>query len=275
MVRPTTATLLLLALASGTIEAQGSSSLTMERKAYAEWLTTAATSPLAAVAMQRLSGTVTLGPDSADIPLTGFGPASVTERKGAVTFTGPDGRSRPLPKGRPVAMAPWTLQLFGGGRSPVLVVYGKPGGAVPGWYAVNPALSFTVSIEPASPPARRRVLTLDGIDVEAEAAGHVSVTIGGATARLLVMRMPVPGTEETELQVYFRDQTNDHGTYPAGRFVELTRTSSGAYQLDFNRARNPFCAYSSVYPCPVPWSGNSIPASIEAGEKYLPSKPGS
>ncbi len=275
MVRPTTATLLLLSLAWGTLEAQGSSSLTAERKAYADWLTTARTSPLAAIAMQRLNGLVTLGPDTADIPLNGLGPASVTERKGAVTFTGADGKSRPLPKGRPVSVAPWTLQVVQGGSSPVLLVYGKPGGEVPGWYAVDPRLSFNVPLEAASSPIRRRALTLDGIDVEAEAVGHVSVTLEGATTRLQVMRMPVPGTEETELQVYFRDKTNDHGTYPAGRFVDLVRTSSGAYRLDFNRARNPFCAYSSVYPCPVPWSGNALPVPIEAGEKYLPSKPGS
>jgi hypothetical protein len=275
VVRPATATLLLLTLAAGRVEAQGSSSLPLERKAYADWLSTAATSPLAAVAMQRLSGMITLGPDTADIPLPGFGPASVTERKGAVTYRGPDGKSRPLPKGRPVAIAPWTLQVIGGGRNPVLVVYGKPGGTVPGWYAVSPQLAFTVRLESAGPPVRRRVLTLDGIDVEGETAGYVSVTIGGTTTRLLAMRMPIPGTEETELQVYFRDQSNDHGTYPAGRFVELTPTSAGAYQIDFNRARNPFCAYSSVYPCPVPWAGNTVPASIEAGEKNLPSKPGS
>lgn len=274
MVKPAAATLILLALASRGAGAQGSSSLPMERQAYAEWLTTAPTSPLAAVAMQRLRGAVTLGPDTADIPLAGFGPATVTERKGAVTFEGPGGKSRLLPEGRPVVMSPWTLQVIGGGSTPVLLVYGKPEGAVPGWYPVDARMAFSVPLEPA-PPARRRVLTLDGIDVEAEAAGYVSVTVGGAKTRLLVMRVPIPGTEETELQVYFRDATNDHGTYPAGRFVELTPTTAGTYRIDFNRARNPFCAYSSVYPCPVPWSGNSIAAPVEAGEKYLPSKPGS
>ena len=119
------------------------------------------------------------------------------------------------------------------------------------------------------------MLTLEGMDVEAEAAGSVTVPLGKSPTRLQVMRMPVPGTEETELQVYFRDLTNNRGTYPAGRFVELTPLDGGKYRIDFNLARNPFCAYSSVYPCPVPWPGNSISAPVEAGEKYLPSKPGS
>ncbi len=275
MVRTIVASASLAALMAASAGAQGASSLTVERQAYAEWLTSAATSPLAAAAMQRLSGVVTLGPDTADIPLSGFGPATVTERKGVVTFTGRDGTSRTLPHGRAVPMAPWTLQVLSGGGSTVLMVYGKPAGEVPGWYESDPSLIYTLPLEAPASRDRRRALTLDGIDVEAEPAGYLVVPVGSVSTRLQVMRMPIPGTEETELQVYFRDQTNDHGSYPAGRFVEVTRTSAGTYRIDFNRARNPFCAYSSVYPCPVPWSGNSVPAAIEAGEKYLPSKLGS
>ena len=62
--------------------------------------------------------------------------------------------------------------------------------------------------------------------------------------------------------------TNGEGTYPAGRFVTLDPLADGRFRLDFNRARNPFCAYSSAYPCPVPWTGNRIEARIEAGEQY-------
>ena len=89
-------------------------------------------------------------------------------------------------------------------------------------------------------------------------------------------RYAVPGAtpEESELEVYFRDRTNGRGTYPGGRFVSLVPADAGTYILDFNRARNPFCAYSSVYPCPAPWRGNSIPAAIEAGERYAGGDPG-
>lgn len=275
MVRATVGGLFLLAAAASGASAQESSTLATERRSYAEWLTTSTTSPLAAVAMHRLTGAVTLGPDTADIPLQGLGLSVVTERKGAVTVTGPTGLARPLPRGRPVAMAPWTLQVLGTSGSSVLMVYGKAGGTPPGWYAADPKTAFAVALEAPAAGERRRVLTLDGIEVEAELAGHVTVPLGQPSTRLQVMRMPVPGTEESELQVYFRDQTNARGTYPAGRFVELTRAPDGTYRIDFNRARNPFCAYSSVYPCPVPWSGNSIPAPVEAGEKYLPHKSGS
>jgi len=257
------------------MSAQQEITLATERRAYAEWLSAAKNSPLAAVAMQRVGGGLLLGPDSADIPLKGFGPASVTEAKGVVTLAIAGGRSRFLPRGRPVSIGPYTFQVFGPAGGSVLLVYGEAEGTPPGWYPVEDGNSFLLELEPATSPVRRRVLTLDGLDVEAEEAGHLQLPIGPSGTRLLVMRMPVPGTEETELQVYFRDQTNDRGTYPAGRFVEVTRTADGRYRLDLNRARNPFCAYSSVYPCPVPWPGNSVAAAIEAGEKYLPQKSGS
>jgi len=121
------------------------------------------------------------------------------------------------------------------------------------------------------PPERRgtvRVLGVDGIEVEAAEAGTVLVPFGGTVARLRVLRIPSPGGEESELEIFFRDATNGRSTYPAGRFVSLSPAAGGRYHLDFNRARNPFCAYSSAYPCPAPWRGNTIPIAIDAGERY-------
>lgn len=270
----TAARVLLLAALPAAASAQQSSSLTAERRSYAEWLVSSSVSPQAAVAMHRLSAAATLGPDTADIPLKGFGPATVRERAGVVTLVGPGDRTRTLPRGRAVSVPPWTLQVQGSAGASVLLVFGKPGARAPAWYPQDARLSYLVALDPPARAERRRVLTLDGIEVEAEAAGSVLVPLGPHSTRLSVMRMPVPGTEETELQVYFRDATNDRGTYPAGRFVELSPVGGGKYRVDFNLARNPFCAYSSVYPCPVPWPGNSVPVAVEAGEKYQPAQPG-
>ena len=99
------------------------------------------------------------------------------------------------------------------------------------------------------------MLGLDGVEVDAVEAGSVVVPIGGTRTRLIVRRLPVSGGEESELEIFFRDATSGNGTYPAGRFVALVPESPGRYRLDFNRARNPFCAYSSAYACPAPWRG--------------------
>jgi hypothetical protein len=90
----------------------------------------------------------------------------------------------------------------------------------------------------------------------------------------VVRRIPDAASEEDELTIYFRDATSGEGTYPAGRFVTLDPLGGNRYRLDFNGARNPFCAYSTVYPCPVPWAGNTLPVAIAAGERYAPSATG-
>lgn len=253
--------------------AQGGQPLSAERQAYAEWLRSSPVSPFAALAMQRLEGPVTLGPDTADVPLQGFGAATVLRKGAAVSLTRAGQAARALPNGRPVPVPPWTFQVLGSGSSTVLLVYGKPKGTPPGWYPDASRLVYSAQMEPPAREERRRVLTLDGIDVEAEVAGFVPLRLADSTVRLQVMRMPVPGTEERELQIYFRDATNGRGTYPAGRFVEVHPMGHGTVRVDFNEARNPFCAYSSVYPCPVPWAGNALPVAIEAGERYAPAKP--
>ena len=86
---------------------------------------------------------------------------------------------------------------------------------------------------------------------------------------LRVLRILTPGSDESELMIFFRDGSNAVGTSPAGRFVELIPAEAGRYRLDFNRARNPYCAYNTAYPCPAPWRGNTIPVPVRAGEKYL------
>lgn len=69
------------------------------------------------------------------------------------------------------------------------------------------------------------------------------------------------------LFVPFGDRTNGVETYPGGRYLDLERTASGAYDLDFNRAYHPFCVYNSKYDCPYPPKENRLAMPVRAGEK--------
>jgi uncharacterized protein (DUF1684 family) len=69
------------------------------------------------------------------------------------------------------------------------------------------------------------------------------------------------------LFVPFGDLTNGPETYPGGRYLDLERTASGAYDLDFNRAYHPFCVYNPAYDCPYPPRENRLPIPLRAGEK--------
>ena len=243
--------------------------LARERAAYAEWLASAPNSPLAAVAQQPIGPGIRLGPADADVPLAGVAEHRVSERGGAVMLEG-QGGSRVLPPGHPVSLGDFVVTAGGVRGRRVLTVYGpKREGKGAEYYPHDPGLVFTGPMSPPEEPGRVRVLALDGMETEAAEAGTVSVPIGGQTVRLRVRRIPTGAENESELEIFFRDGTNGEGTYPAGRFVSLVPLPDGRFRLDFNRARNPFCAYSSAFPCPAPWRGNTIAVEVEAGERYL------
>ena len=67
--------------------------------------------------------------------------------------------------------------------------------------------------------------------------------------------------------VPFHDLTNGTETYAGGRYLDLDRTATGIYDLDFNRAYNPFCLFNPTYDCPVPPRENRLTLPIRAGEK--------
>jgi hypothetical protein len=252
-----------------TLDAQAAADLARERADFAAWLTSSPNSPFAAVAQQPIGRGVRLGPDGADIPLTGVAEHTLRQEGGGVTLASAGG-SRPVPRGASVRLGNFTLTVDGPPGRAVVTVFGPHRtGTAPAYYPPRRSLEY---VGPLNPPAKSgvvRVLGLDGIEVEAAEAGSVVVPIGRERFRLRVLRLPTGGNEEeSELAIYFRDGTNGRGSYPAGRFVPLLPEDGGRYRLDFNRARNPFCAYSSAYACPAPWRGNTIGAEVAAGERY-------
>jgi uncharacterized protein len=69
------------------------------------------------------------------------------------------------------------------------------------------------------------------------------------------------------LFVPFTDMTSGTETYPAGRYMDLDRTPTGLYIVDFNRAYHPYCYYSPVYDCPYPPRENRLELPVRAGER--------
>ena len=242
--------------------------LAEERASFSRWLATDPVSPANAIARRDVGSGLLLGPDSADIPLPGVPEQRVTERAGRVLLWGAEGE-RALPRGRPTTLAAFTLLPEGAPSRTVLTVFQQHGGMKTAFYSYDPSVVFEGPLSRPEQPGALRVLGVDGLETDAVEAGTVTVPLGGDKARLRVLRVRTPGTEESELTIYFRDGSNAAGTYPAGRFVELVPLGAGRYRLDFNRARNPYCAYNPVYPCPAPWRGNTITSPVRAGERYL------
>jgi uncharacterized protein len=75
------------------------------------------------------------------------------------------------------------------------------------------------------------------------------------------------GDPPDRLFVPFADETTGRETYQAGRYLEIERSPTGVYVVDFNRAFNPYCYYNPTYDCPFPPRENRLPVAVRAGEK--------
>lgn len=72
----------------------------------------------------------------------------------------------------------------------------------------------------------------------------------------------------THLFIPFNDKTNGETTYDSGRFLDLEIPEGETIVIDFNKAYNPYCAYSDGYSCPIPPKENDLDIEIIAGVKY-------
>lgn len=67
----------------------------------------------------------------------------------------------------------------------------------------------------------------------------------------------------------FTDLSNTSATYEMGRYIDLKLGDIQQKQLtlDFNKAYNPYCAYSlGQFNCPIPPAENDLPVFVDAGE---------
>jgi len=107
--------------------------------------------------------------------------------------------------------------------------------------------------------------------------GRLNFTISGKSYQLFVYQ--VKDLMQVEkyrdyLFVPFTDATTGDESYGSGRYIEFFKQdiqnnpqgSGSMLQLDFNKAYNPYCAYSAGYKCPIPPKENFLTVAIRAGE---------
>jgi len=85
--------------------------------------------------------------------------------------------------------------------------------------------------------------------------------------KLLILEI-MDGENRGTLFLAFGDETSARETYGAGRYLDVKKVpGSSTITLDFNKAYNPYCAYSDAYSCPMPPKENLLQIPILAGEK--------
>jgi uncharacterized protein (DUF1684 family) len=131
------------------------------------------------------------------------------------------------------------------------------------WFPIDRAYRIEAKFSPYEQEQTVLVPYTGGSTEVFKAPGDVVFELMGQTLRLRVF---VTGDR---LLAMFQDQTSGKETYGGGRYLEAAAPQGGKTVLDFNKAYNPYCAFSPYAACPIPPRQNRLPVRIAAGETNL------
>ena len=134
------------------------------------------------------------------------------------------------------------------------------------YFPVNPALRVPAAIRIADKHRIFEMPTSTGTLREMRQVGTLEFMLKGQTMTLGAFVDANQSALEL-LFVPFSDLTTGTETYEAGRYLDIERTATGIYVVDFNEAYSPYCAYNATYECPYPPASNRLKVRIEAGER--------
>lgn len=130
------------------------------------------------------------------------------------------------------------------------------------WFPIDESYKVTARFEALPEPKELMVPNVLGGTFKMKSPGILKFTLKGKECSL----QPVDEGEGT-LFIIFSDKSNLSETYSAGRFLYADKPVNGEAVLDFNKAKNPPCAFTPFATCPLPPPGNSLDVEIKAGEK--------
>jgi peptide deformylase len=146
------------------------------------------------------------------------------------------------------------------------------------YFSIDPEYKVTAAVKILFGEQKFRMPTYDGTSTEYIRFAELAFQLRGEqyvlTAYKNIPLLQNP-TYQNYLFVPFMDDSNGSETYEGGRYVELDANDikNGQITIDFNKAYNPYCAYSNGYRCPIPPFENHLKTTIFAGEqKYKGSK---
>ena len=139
------------------------------------------------------------------------------------------------------------------------------------YFPIDPEYNVPASLTPSHDDTVVQIQTSTGTPRPMRRAGTLEFSLKGQPMKLMAF-VDLSDQNLAHLMVMFSDLTSGTETYPAGRYINLNRTASGVYELDFNRAYNPYCYYNASYECPYPPAENRLQVPIHAGERMKSEK---
>lgn len=136
------------------------------------------------------------------------------------------------------------------------------------YFDPDPSFRISASLTPIKNKKTILLATNDGQENTYLEYAYADFAISGVKCRLLLLEIIEQGPTQGTLFLAFADETSARETYGAGRYLDIKKVPGGnSILLDFNKAYNPYCAYSDTYSCPFPPRENILPVAIKAGEK--------
>ncbi|PPK88372.1 uncharacterized protein DUF1684 [Neolewinella xylanilytica] len=139
------------------------------------------------------------------------------------------------------------------------------------FFPVDEAYRVVADFVPDTTGAELTMLTSSGSSVTYTVYGRAQFDLGGGAQELMLLHdARTDDTPTGRLFVPFRDATSGKSTYGGGRYLDIPFPQDGTLVLDFNKAYNPYCAYTVGYACPVPPEENTLGVAVEVGVKAPP-----
>ncbi|MBM3771086.1 MAG: DUF1684 domain-containing protein [Acidimicrobiia bacterium] len=138
------------------------------------------------------------------------------------------------------------------------------------YFPVDPDYNVPGVLKPTTDGPMLIMPTSTGQQRKMRRVGVLEFALKGQSMRLTAF-VEEGARDLDRLFVPFSDMTSGTETYPAGRYMDLDRTATAVYEIDFNYAYQPYCYFNLTYDCPLPPAENRLKAPIRAGEKMKPS----
>lgn len=139
------------------------------------------------------------------------------------------------------------------------------------YYPIDASYNVPAILKPPTDTATLQMVYSDGAVRDVRKLGTLEFSLKGQPFKLTAYQ-EVGSSDVNHVFVPFTDLTSGVDTYPAGRYIDLRRTPTTYYELDFNVAYNPSCYFSPLFSCPVTPKENHLAVAIPAGEKIKSEK---
>jgi uncharacterized protein (DUF1684 family) len=134
------------------------------------------------------------------------------------------------------------------------------------YFPPDPAFRFLARPDTASSGTPVTLLDTKGGLRSYVVHSRVHLEKDGQKFTLTLYRTP----DSPHLFLPFQDATTGEETYEVGRYLDLFLRPDNTVVVDFNYAKNPYCAYSDRWACPLVPGKNKVAAAIRAGEMRFP-----